>query len=333
MRVACPGQRSLSGRWHPSVYMHKCTQCISMYKTIPQHTTHRLFENLDLHQENAHRQACTALHGCVKLFYRPPVRLVRSLVECVAAGMVNQQDDLGVQGSRCLLACFHLAYMPPMETLESVLNLIVKHTNHGDEQRQINALYAIAGLLCMTDNSDAMRRLMPQLRALVPQGTLSEANWQQVKTAQLACRIMGVGELVPAHVAAEFARPPHSPTLTQSWLQHRVVHVLKSLADVFVEVEEEVAVLDGSNHVDALCITHSGTKVAVEVNGPRHFFVNQPYVFNGPTRFKLMLLRRQGYVVVPMNHHELSLSHDGDFEGSVRQLLRQHGVDVMPVHG
>ena len=294
---------------------------------------HRIFQSLDLEGRDVEtsQRACVALHGCVKLHYRPPNSLLDSLVGRIAEGIVHGEPKMAMVGARALMSCFHLAWLPSTDTLQTMVTHIVDHSSTLESRTtQASTLYAIVGLLCMYNKRQVLERLMPQLRKLVVGNPGEDLEVRQVKVAQLACRVMDAGELVPEHVAPAYAQPvePTLESLGQSILQDRVAVALESLG-VFAEVRSEFPVLEGTTYVDVMCTMHDGTRVVVEVNGPYHFFVNKP-ISNGATRFKNALLTQQGYVVVPMHHGalQISISNQEALCDKVLKLLRRHGVEV-----
>ena len=76
--------------------------------------------------------------------------------------------------------------------------------------------------------------------------------------------------------------------------------MLKGL-DMIKDVHVEEPVLMDTSHVDVLCTTHHGVQV-VEMDGPMHFFANQPRTPNGSTMLEQALLLHQSYAVVSVHY-------------------------------
>ena len=62
----------------------------------------------------------------------------------------------------------------------------------------------------------------------------------------------------------------------------------------------------GDITVDIAVVGHS-CMVAIEVNGPAHYFVNEPRVANGWTLVRTALLERCGWHVVNIHYSDLEV--------------------------
>lgn len=66
--------------------------------------------------------------------------------------------------------------------------------------------------------------------------------------------------------------------------------------------------------------------VAVEVNGPQHYFVNAPWVPNSWTTIRRAILEKEGWTVVSLHHRDLD--EPGGVRSGVWNVLTQLGVET-----
>ena len=245
-----------------------------------------------------------SLHGCRLLRFRPAFELVVKIVTQLADKLqVASIPYKAMHVSSSLLMCFHLVCAPSSDVLHVLLQRLCKASDvHA--QAAANALYAICGLLHLEQDQATLQKCLPLLQELA--GMCKEVSIQdtfQLLQAHQACAAMGVDQLLPARLLDKCLRmvEQHPPDKTSSKLQREVVGVLHGL-DNIKHVSTEHTVLMGASSVDALCTTGSGVQVMVEVEGPVHFFTNQPRVYDGSTRLKHALLRHQGHALVSLHY-------------------------------
>lgn len=222
--------------------------------------------------------------------------------------------------SSTLLSCFKLAIAPSSHVLHNLLQCL-RAMDGVDIQTATNTLYAVCGLLYLEQDQATLQQCMPLLRdlAALPKVEVVE-HAQQLLQAHQVCAAMGVEDLLPPTVMHECKRILQHPASTaKSSLQRQVVGVLREL-DIVKAVHEEVAVLMGTSHVDALCTTGNAAQVVVEVDGPTHFFTNQPRMHDGPTLLKHALLCHQGLSVACVHYLDWRACKD---QAARRALLNQ----------
>lgn len=230
--------------------------------------------------------------------------------------------------SSTLLSCFHLDCAPSTD----VLHVLLQHLCMADDvnsQAAVNTLYAMCGLHCLQQDHASLQQCLPLLHEVA-------GMCQQVEGADEACQLlqaheahatMVVDQLLSASLLDKCLRmvEQHPPNKTSSHLQHKVMDVLKKL-DTVKHVSTEHPVMMGVSSVDALCTTSNGAQVMIEVDGPAHFFTNQPHAYNGSTRLKHALLRHQGHTLVTVHFQDWNACKD---DAARRALLMQLvGSDV-----
>lgn len=286
--------------------MHNLLHC---YTTTKQ--CFRLCKQMDMVIDGSNaQQIANSLQGCVELRYRPPDAFVVSLMQRLADNLQQGASEWKpMHVSSSLLWCYHLACALPCDVLLSLLQTMCD-ASQVDTQAATNTLFAVCGLLCIEQNHATLKQCLPLLCALARRitkaGNMEHAN--QLLLANLACAAMGVDQLLTAALLKECHLVKQCPTdTTISKLQRQVVKAIGRLQvdhgqHLFKEVLVEHPVLEGTSHVDALCVTQEGKQVVVEVDGPTHFFANETRMFNGPSRLKHALLRHQGYATVSVHY-------------------------------
>jgi very-short-patch-repair endonuclease len=195
------------------------------------------------------------------------------------------------------------------------------------EQNLTNLLWSVAA-------ADARSLSAAALGALAAGCAREERKWSASGLSQLHLAHMHVKGAYDGYALLPpplLARCIEAQTLRQAQIaaqpisnaQRQLVAALRRLG---LSPQEEAPALDGAYSIDALLVTPSGARVAVEFDGPHHFAANAPTRALGDTALRDRMLSGAGFVVVSVTYREWYGKSEAERDALLRARLRSAGV-------